>query len=121
MSAQSSLPPAPGSLKDSEKAPLGEPDVVLDGISVAEGKDILALQDTDPALNAKMHIVNNVRERAPQAPRSKLQAIEPKATSNEANIDSRQSTKLGGRIITGSCSCSMDLGKINLDYKDKSG
>jgi hypothetical protein len=38
-----------------------EPDAVLDGYSVGEGEDILALQDIDPALNAKMHLVNNVR------------------------------------------------------------
>lgn len=30
-------------------------------ISLAEGEDILSLQDIDPALNAKMHIVNDVR------------------------------------------------------------
>jgi hypothetical protein len=28
---------------------------------VGSGEDILALQDVDPALNAKMHLVNNVR------------------------------------------------------------
>jgi hypothetical protein len=65
MSSLSTPPLAPGSLKDTEKVAPGEPDVVLDGYSVAEGKDILALQDVDPALDAKMHIVNNVREREP--------------------------------------------------------
>lgn len=44
----------------SEKVALGEPDIVLDGLSVGEGTDLLALQDVDPALNRKMHIVNNV-------------------------------------------------------------
>lgn len=29
-------------------------------LAVAEGEDILALQDLDPALNMKMHLVNNV-------------------------------------------------------------
>jgi hypothetical protein len=29
-------------------------------LDYAQGEDILALQDIDPALNAKMHIVNNV-------------------------------------------------------------
>lgn len=29
--------------------------------SVHKGEDILAMQDLDPALNAKMHLVNNVR------------------------------------------------------------
>jgi hypothetical protein len=60
MSAHSTPPLGPGYSKSDEKAPLGEPDVVLDRVSVGEGTDILALQDVDPALNAKMHIVNNV-------------------------------------------------------------
>lgn len=47
--------------KKNEKPITAEPDVLLDGYSVAEGSDILALQDVDPALNAKMHLVNNVR------------------------------------------------------------
>lgn len=46
--------------KGSEKVALEEPDIVLDGLPVGEGTDLLALQDFDPALNAKMHIVNNV-------------------------------------------------------------
>jgi hypothetical protein len=50
-----------------EKTAIGEPDPVQDGYSVGEGEDILALQDTDPALNAKMFLVNNVR-RLPHAP-----------------------------------------------------
>ncbi|KAF8863915.1 MFS general substrate transporter [Acephala macrosclerotiorum] len=45
--------------KDNEKVAPGKPDAVLDGYSVQEGSDILALQDVDPALNAKMHLVNN--------------------------------------------------------------
>ena len=32
-----------------------------DGSSL-NGEDILALQDLDPALNLKMHLVNNVRD-----------------------------------------------------------
>lgn len=31
-----------------------------DGSSLHDGEDILALQDLDPALNMKMHLVNNV-------------------------------------------------------------
>lgn len=30
-------------------------------LSLAEGEDVLGRQDLDPALNAKMHLVNNVR------------------------------------------------------------
>lgn len=52
--------------KSSKHFASAEPDVHPDGYSVAEGTDILALQDTDPALNAKMHLVNNVH--CPQAP-----------------------------------------------------
>jgi len=47
--------------KGDEKTVLGEPDVSYDHESVGSGEDILALQDVDRALNAKMHLVNNVR------------------------------------------------------------
>ena len=33
----------------------------FDSPSLAEGEDVLGRQDLDPALNAKMHLVNNVR------------------------------------------------------------
>lgn len=33
-----------------------------DGSSLKGGEDILGLQDLDPALNMKMHLVNNVSE-----------------------------------------------------------
>jgi hypothetical protein len=44
-----------------EKIAGEEPEIVADRYSVREGEDILALQDIDPALNAKMHLVNNVK------------------------------------------------------------
>jgi hypothetical protein len=47
--------------KEEERLPMKEKNVVHDVSSIGEGKDVLALQDTDAALNAKMHIVNNVR------------------------------------------------------------
>jgi hypothetical protein len=34
-----------------------------DGSSLRSGEDILALQDLDPALNMKMHLVNNVSDK----------------------------------------------------------
>jgi hypothetical protein len=37
-----------------------EPGVRSDDIVTSGGEDILALQDLDPALNMKMHLVNNV-------------------------------------------------------------
>lgn len=39
--------------------------VVSEDVSLrqGQGEDILALQDLDPALNAKMHLVNNVSEK----------------------------------------------------------
>lgn len=40
--------------------------------SVNKGEDILALQDLDPALNAKMHLVNNVSECGGPRPRPRL-------------------------------------------------
>lgn len=33
-----------------------------DASSVHSGEDILSMQDLDPALNMKMHLVNNVRD-----------------------------------------------------------
>jgi hypothetical protein len=56
--------------KGDEKAALGEPDVSYDHASVGSGEDILALQDVDPALNAKMHLVNNVRAHKRRTPTS---------------------------------------------------
>jgi hypothetical protein len=47
-------------------AAVGDSYLPPDGISIREGSDILSLQAVDPALNAKMHIVNNVG--FPQAP-----------------------------------------------------
>ena len=47
--------------KDDEKVALGEQDVTYEAASIDKGEDILSLNDIDPALNAKMHLVNNVR------------------------------------------------------------
>jgi hypothetical protein len=46
--------------KDTEKIALGEREDSFHGPSIGEGVDILGQQSIDPALNAKMHIVNNV-------------------------------------------------------------
>jgi hypothetical protein len=59
MSTKSSPRPRPGS-NDDEKCVPKEPDITIDGVSVQGGIDLLALQGVDPALNAKMHLVNNV-------------------------------------------------------------
>lgn len=61
MSTDYSPPLAASDNKDTEKVALGESDVAPDNYSIRDGSDILALQDVDPALNAKMHLVNNVR------------------------------------------------------------
>lgn len=58
--------PALESNEKNEKHFGAEPELVHDGYSVSESSDILGRQDVDPALNAKMHIVNNVH--CPQAP-----------------------------------------------------
>ena len=50
--------------KGNEKTEVG--DLPPELVSIREGSDILSLQEIDPALNAKMHIVNNVR--IPEAP-----------------------------------------------------
>lgn len=40
---------------------VGEDDRASNESLTGSAEDILALQDLDPALNAKMHLVNNVR------------------------------------------------------------
>lgn len=47
--------------EEKEYANAHDTTAVGDVVSVSEGHDLLAAQDVDPALNAKMHIVNNVR------------------------------------------------------------
>lgn len=43
-----------------------EPDLAnADGSSIGGGSDVLNLQDIDPVLNMKMHLVNNVSNFAP--------------------------------------------------------
>ena len=67
MSGKSSPPFAPDnevseySPKDNVKTALGEEDVSFENQSIGSGQDLLGQQDIDPALNAKMHLVNNVR------------------------------------------------------------
>lgn len=46
--------------KDAEKTESPQNSMDED-VHIAEGQDILALQGVDPALNAKMYLVNNVR------------------------------------------------------------
>ena len=49
------------SSQDEEKTPTENAvDVSSDGDASPKGQDILALQDLDPALNMKMHLVNDV-------------------------------------------------------------
>lgn len=47
--------------KGEKKVALGEPYVVPDSASYGVAVDLLGSQGVDPALDAKMHIVNNVR------------------------------------------------------------
>lgn len=61
MSALSTSPLISSQKGMDEKIAREDSDVVLGQHSIDEGRDLLALQDVDPALNAKMHIVNNVR------------------------------------------------------------
>jgi hypothetical protein len=48
--------------KDTEKVASGEREDSIHDPSIGEGIDILGQQSIDPALNAKMHLVNNVRD-----------------------------------------------------------
>ena len=68
--------------------------------SLHKGEDILAMQDLDPALNAKIYLVNNVRHDTEPIVGSCSE--HPWLINNETN--SRLSMKLDGRIIIGSCS-----------------
>jgi len=62
MSAASSSPPlgAKELSEDPEKYST-DPETRHTSIDYGKNEDILGQQDVDPALNAKMHIVNNVR------------------------------------------------------------
>jgi len=62
MSAASSSPPlgAKELSKDPEKYS-ADPKIRHTSIDYGKNEDILGHQNVDPALNAKMHIVNNVR------------------------------------------------------------
>ena len=54
---------AEGDEKSKAKGELGGAENALgDDISLSSGQDILDMQDLDPALNMKMHLVNNVSE-----------------------------------------------------------
>jgi hypothetical protein len=70
MSGKWSPPFAPGNevseygTKDNDKIALGQQDVSFENQSIGSGQDLLGQQDIDPALNAKMHLVNNVRKPA---------------------------------------------------------
>jgi hypothetical protein len=68
---------------------------------VGDAEDILSLQDVDPALNAKMHIVNNVRKSYSPSKHPMMILI---------HIE-RRSIPSDGPITTGSSSYSTDLGQ----------
>ncbi len=71
MSADAKDATAPGALfADKEKATDGGVETPVaegDGGAPVEGLDVLSLQDLDPALNMKMHLVNNVGRLPPAA------------------------------------------------------
>jgi hypothetical protein len=66
MSAASSSPPlmAQDLSKDPEKHS-SDPEIRHRSIDYGKNEDILGQQDVDAALNAKMHIVNNVSYKIP--------------------------------------------------------
>lgn len=59
--ASSSNPEKVPTVPSEEAKPVPPTSDDSEASSVRNGQDILALQDLDPALNAKMHLVNNVR------------------------------------------------------------
>lgn len=77
------------------------PEVVSDG-SFHNGEDLLALQDLDPALNAKMHLVNNVRD--PESGLTLRRRAFALLLMNNP-VECRPLTKLAGQITTGSSLC----------------
>lgn len=74
-----------------------------DGSSLRGGEDILALQDLDPALNMKMHLVNNVSEADARR--------RPRGPSGADRDPQRQLMRLDGRRIISSCSSSTASGQ----------
>jgi hypothetical protein len=104
MSAQSNPPLTPSKenndYPNDSKNVATERDVSIDEPSIGKGVDLLALQDADPALSAKMHIVNNVREHS----HKRHSYVEPLAAFELQLImgRARLSMKLGSLHITGS-------------------
>jgi hypothetical protein len=68
MASHPSDPPFGDKYKEKKNSSDGAPDGMLnshdvetaEGASLKSSSDILALQDTDPVMNMKMHLVNNV-------------------------------------------------------------
>lgn len=86
--------------KDVERGKHDTPVIRNTSVGSIDKGEVFSLQDVDPALNAKMHLVNDVR-----LGRSHL------AISDDGN--SRQLMELGGLTIIGNFSCLMALGLTN--------
>jgi hypothetical protein len=84
-------------------------------LDYGKGEDILGQQDIDPALNAKMHIVNNVRDALRPYPRAFRSLFNQRCGADRASY--RQLTRLDGPTITGSFLFSQDLGQYGCDIE----
>lgn len=82
-------------------------------LDYGKGEDILGQQDIDPALNAKMRIVNNVRDALLPYLRAFRSLNHQRYGTDKASY--RQLTKLDGPTITGSSLFSQDLGQYGYE------
>jgi hypothetical protein len=102
MSATSNSPPLGASAKreefpkDSEKH-AGDTQLRDTSLDYGKGEDILGQQDIDPALNAKMHIVNNVKAHFYSFKNVVLIMTRTNSSFNRPLI------ALDGQTITGNC------------------
>lgn len=76
--------------------PRDEEAASLDSLPLSGKGDLLSLEHTDPVLNAKMHLVNDVSEIGPKNSRAVLELTR--------DDNDRPSMRLAGRIGNGSCS-----------------
>lgn len=88
--------------RDPEKeSGLPQPDDLAhaDGSSIAGGSDILSLQDVDPVLNMKMHLVNNVSYSSSVVYVPACSAF-PRPGEQESEASGRLRTVISGSPVT---------------------
>ena len=116
--------PLPDEKMDDKKIRGDEETASLDDtVSVGKG-DILSLENTDPVLNAKMHLINNVSD----ARLCLSYELSPRTLINISFVRlvlikhlGRLLMKLASRRGRSNCSSSMDLGRYPLFQPDFDG